>query len=419
MSVLGVVTYSLLYHSLSLDAIGIWIFFITGFSLLDTFRSGFLTIAFVKFYSGSDQARQKEVIGSTWYIAILITAGFILLNIPAFLLEQYVNDTGFSMLLKWFGVTYVFTLPFYIASNIAQGEQRFDRLLYIRVINTGSFILFVAVLIYLKQSSLNNILYAYLISSFLTSTFTLILGWCKFSYLKNRTKKGISEIYNFGKFSVGTTLSANLFKTTDTVIIKVFLGDAALAIYNLGVKLLEVIEIPLRSFIATAIPILSASYNQDKKPEVIKDMSKFIGMLTISLIPVAILALLFADVAIYIIGGEKYVHTEAANVLRLFMTFALLFPADRFFALTIDVIHRPKINFIKILVMLVSNLVFDYVGIKVFGNVYGIALGSIVPSLIAVIVGYQALQSYSKFSFWSIFPAGYQDLKGLLKKIRI
>jgi len=419
MSVLGVVTYSLLYHSLSLDAIGIWIFFITGFSLLDTFRSGFLTVAFVKFYSGSNEQRQKQVIGSTWYIAILITAGFILLNIPAFLLEKYVNDTGFSMLLKWFGLTYVLTLPFYIASNIAQGEQRFDRLLYIRVINTGSFIIFVATLIYLKKSTLNNILFAYLLSSFLTSMFTFILGWCKLSYLRSKTKESTMEIYNFGKFSVGTTLSANLFKTTDTVIIKVFLGDAALAIYNLGLKLLEVIEIPLRSFVATAIPILSASYNQEKKPEVIRDMSKFIGMLTISLIPVAILSLLFADLAIYIIGGEKYVHTESANVLRLFMTFALLSPADRFFALTLDVIHRPQVNFIKILVMLIANLVFDYVGIKVFGNVYGIALGSIVPTLIAVTVGYKALQSYSKFSFWSIFPAGYRDLLNLIKKVRI
>ncbi|WP_214226800.1 oligosaccharide flippase family protein [Pedobacter sp. B4-66] len=418
MSILGVVTYSLLYHSLSLDAIGIWIFFITGFSLLDTFRSGFLTIAFIKFYSGSSESKQKEIIGSTWYIAILITIGFILLNIPAFLLEKYVNDIGFSMLLKWFGLTYILTLPFYIASNIAQGEQRFDRLLYIRVINTGSFIGFVVLLIVLKKNTLDNILYAYLTSSFVTSSFTLIFGWCKLSYLKNRSKESNSQIYNFGKFSVGTTLSASLFKTTDTIIIKVFLGDAALAIYNLGVKLLEVIEIPLRSFIATAIPILSSSYNQKKKQEVIQNMSKFIGMLTIGLIPVAILSLLFADLAIYIIGGSKYIDTEAANVLRLFMTFALLFPADRFFALTIDVIHRPKVNFIKILVMLAANLAFDFIGVKLFGNVYGIALGSIVPSIIAVVVGYKALQSYSKFSFWSIFPSGYKDLITLIKNVR-
>jgi O-antigen/teichoic acid export membrane protein len=416
MSVLGMVTYSLLYRSLSLVDIGIWIFFITGFSLLDTFRSGFLTIAFIKFFSGCDEERQKEVIGSTWYIAIIITAFFILLNIPAFLLDKYINDTGFSMLLKWFGVTYILTLPFYIATNIAQGEQKFDRLLYIRMINVGTFIVFVALLIITKQASLDYILYGYLLSSLITSAVTLVMGWCKISYIKNRSKESTRNIYNFGKYSVGTTLSANLFKTTDTFIIKVFLGDAALAIYTLGTKLMEIIEIPLRSFIATAIPILSSFYNQNDKDGVIKNMSKYIGMLTVAFIPLVILSALFADVAIYIIGGSKYVDSEAANVLRIYMTFVLLYPADRFFALTLDVIHKPKINFIKVLVMLAANVIFDFVGIKLFGNIYGIALGSLVPTLIAVAVGYRFLQDYNKFKFWSVFKLGYHDLLMLVKK---
>jgi O-antigen/teichoic acid export membrane protein len=419
MSVLGMVTYSLLYHSLTLKEMGIWVFFTAGFSLLDTFRSGFLTTAFIKFFSGSDDARSKEVVGSTWYIALLITGGFILLNIPAFLLDGYVKDLGFSMLLKWFGLTYILTLPFYMATNIVQGEQRFDRLLYIRLINVGSFIIFVLGLIITKQPGLNNILYAYLLSSFITSAFTLINGWCNISYLKYRSKDCISTIYNFGKFSVGTTLSSSLFRTTDTLIIKIFLGDAALAIYNLGVKLLEVVEIPLRSFAATGMPILSAAYNQGKKEEVIWNMSKYAGILTICLIPAGIIALIFADLAIYIIGGQKYMDTQAANVLRLYMTFALLFPADRFFALTLDVIHLPKINFIKVVVMVIANLIFDFVGIKIFGNVYGIALGSLIPSLIAVAVGYQTLQRYSKFNFSSIFIVGYEELLILIKKIRL
>lgn len=419
MSILGMVTYSLLYHSLSLKEMGIWVFYTTGFILLDTFRSGFLTTAFIKFYSGSEEARRKEVIGSSWYLAIFITLGFIVLNIPAFLFEKYVDDMGFSLLLKWFGVTYIVTLPFYMATNIVQGEQRFDKLLYIRVVNVGSFIIFVLILIGLKKTGINNILYAFISSAFITSCFTIATGWCKLSFFKNRSKECITTIANFGKYSVGTTLSSNLFKTSDTLIIKLFLGDAALAIYNLGTKLLEIIEIPLRSFASTGMPTLSSAYNQNKKEDVIKNMSKYIGMLTIALIPVVFLSLAFADLAIYIIGGDKYVGTEAANVLRLFMAFALLFPADRFFALTLDVIHKPKINFIKVLVMVVTNIIFNFVGIKLFGNVYGIALGSLIPSIIAVVVGFKALQGYSKFDFLQIFKFGYSELKTLVRNIKI
>jgi len=410
MSILGMVTYGLLSHSLSLKEMGIWVFFTTGYLLMETFRSGFLTTAFIKFHAGAEKDRANEVIGSSWYIALIITGGFIALNIPAFFLENYVNDEGFSMILKWFGITYILSLPFYMATNIVQGDQRFDRLLYIRIINVGSFIVLVFSLILFKEINLRNVLYSYLASCFVTSLFVMLRGWSGITLLKMRSKECILTLYNFGKFSVGTTLSANLFRTSDTLIIKIFLGDAALAIYNLGQKLMEVIEIPLRSFTATGMPALSSAYNQNKNSLVISEMSKYIGMLTIALVPVAILSLIFSDLAISIIGGPQYENTEAANVLRLFMLFALLYPADRFMALTLDVIHKPKINFIKVIVMLIANIVFDLLGVYSFGNVYGIALASLIPTLIAVVVGFKALQSYYRFEFLQIFSTGYRDL---------
>lgn len=414
MSILGMVTYGLLSHNLSLKEMGIWVFFTTGYLLMETFRSGFLTTAFIKFHAGAEKDRADEVIGSAWYIALIITFGFIALNIPAFLFENYVNDQGFSMLLKWFGLTYILTLPFYMATNIVQGEQKFDRLLYIRTINVGSFILFIIALITFGRVNLENILYSYLLSSFLTSLFVILMAWSGISLFKKKSKECVSTLYHFGKYSVGTTFSSNLFRTSDTLIIKIFLGDAALAIYNLGQKLMEVIEIPLRSFIATGMPSLSSAYNQKNSRLVISEMSKYIGMLTIALIPVAILALIFSDLAIAIIGGPQYEGTEAANVLRLFMLFALLYPADRFMALTLDVIHRPKVNFIKVIVMLIANVIFDILGVYTFGNVYGIALASLVPTLIAVFVGYQALQSYHPFNFYNIYSTGYRDLKSII-----
>ncbi len=392
MSILGMVTYGLLSHSLSLKDMGIWIFFTT-----------------------STPEKAQEIIASTWYIALFITLTFIALNIPAFFLESYINDIGFSLLLKWFGITYVASLPYYIATNIMQGEQRFDRLLYIRTINTGSFIIFIITLIFINKITLNFVLYAYLGSFFITSIFVILKGWSGIQFFHKRSKEEISSLYNFGKFSVGTTISANLFRTSDTLIIKVFLGDAALAIYNLGQKLMEIIEIPLRSFAATAMPSLSAAYNQAKNKLVISEMSKYIGLLTFFLFPAALLSLLLADFAISIIGGPQYVNTEAANVLRLFMMFALLYPADRFMALTLDVIHKPKINFIKVLIMLAANIIFDLVGVITLGNIYGVAIATLAPTLIAVSVGYFALQDYQKFNFISLYKDSWQTILQIVK----
>ncbi|CAN5275343.1 hypothetical protein BH11BAC6_BH11BAC6_16050 [soil metagenome] len=418
MSVLGMVTMALLYRVLSLSDIGVWVFFQSTVLLVDTFRSGFLTTAFIKFYAGASKERSNEVAGAAWYIALCITGILALINLPFYLLLTHTGDAGLGLFFKWFGITYIFTLPSFVATCVLQGQQRFDRLLYIRFINQGSFILIVIILMIMQMVSLQNIVYAYLGSALLTSVIALIMGWSSIHSFTSRTKASIKEIFHFGKYSVGTTLSSNLFRSSDTFIINFMLGAPALAIYNIGQRLMEIVEIPLRSFAATGMPVLSAAYNRNNSKEVISILKKYAGMLTVALLPVFVGAVLFADIAVAIIGGKQYAGTEAANVLRIFMTFALLYPADRFFALTIDVIHKPRINFYKVLLMLAGNIIADFAGIWLFGNIYGIALATVVPILIGVLIGNRALQRYEPFKFFSIFTTGYSEVLQLIKQLK-
>src|SRR6266700_3027465 len=112
MSGFTVVSMSVLYHFLpDRSEVGNWIFFQTIFALVDMFRTGFLTTATIKFYSGVGKDRAAEVIGSTWVLGSLITGGLLLLNIPALLLVKMVNIDGLAFFLKWFGISYLLTLP--------------------------------------------------------------------------------------------------------------------------------------------------------------------------------------------------------------------------------------------------------------------------------------------------------------------
>lgn len=421
MSVFGVVLVGVLYRFLSVTDIGIWIFFQSTLSLVDTFRSGFLSTAFIKFYAGTDKERAQEVMGSTWFIALAITLGFVVLNIPALLFSSSISNAGLSLFLKWFGITFICTLPSFIAGCVVVAEQRFDKLLYIRLITQGSFILGIVLLIIFHIANLQTVVYINIISALGTSLFTLFAGYSRITEFKFKTKKGILEIFNFGKYSVGTTISSNLFGSTDTYIINFMLGPAALAVYGLGKRLLQIIEIPLLSFAATAMPALSAEYNKDQRGGVIYIMKKYTGMLTLILVPCCLLAVVFADTAVSIIGGSKYVGTEighqAANVFRLFMTFGLLYPADRFMALTLDVIHKPKINFIKVLIMLAANIIGDFVGIYILGNIYGVAITTVVPIFIGVLISFFALRKYLNFNFFDIYRTGYFELVLIIKQM--
>jgi len=120
------------------------------------------------------------------------------------------------------------------------------------------------------------------------------------------------------------------------------LGPASLAIYNLPQRLLEIIEIPMRSFMATAMPEMSVAANKEDMVSVATIMKKYAGLLTMALIPIAVVGILTSDIVVGLIGGGKYVHSEAANVFRIFLLFSVLNPLDRFMGITLDIIHKPQ-----------------------------------------------------------------------------
>lgn len=418
MSGLSIVIMGVLYRFLPNKAeMGNWVFFQTMFALVEMFRTGFLTTATIKFYSGSDKKRRSEVIGSAWVLATGITFGLLLVNIPALLLVHFIHTDkleGLSFFLKWFGISYLFSLPTFIANCVLQAEARFDRLLYMRAVNQLSLLVFIVVLIAMHQLTLETLVYCNLVSLLVTSLFVLVKGWTNISDWKSKSRKGIMELYHFGKYSVLGNISSYLLRGSDIFIIGGTLGAEAVATYNIGLKLMEVIEIPLRSFIATAMPSLSAAYNRGRKVEMIYIMKKYAGLLTIALVPVCVGSVIFAGVAVYLINGGW--DSQAANVLRFFMTFSLLFPTDRFIALGLDVIHKPNINFIKILVMLVINVATDFAGIAVFGNIYGVALATVFPVIAGIWIGYFSLRKYENFTLSQIVTVGYAELKILLRE---
>jgi O-antigen/teichoic acid export membrane protein len=146
-------------------------------------------------------------------------------------------------------------------------------------------------------------------------------------------------------------------------------------------------------------------------------LKKLIGMMTIALVPVVIIAVVFAEPIIRLIAGKGYIDNETPNLFRMFMIIALLYPADRFFALALDVIHQPKVNFYKILVMLAVNIITVFLGISLYHSIYSIAIASIFPTLIAILMTYYPLYKYSRFGFWSMFIIGYKEIIVFLKQM--
>jgi len=407
----------LLLRSMEIDHMGYWIFFQTTLSLLDTFRSGFLQMALIKFYSGAARPRAREVLGSIWFLAISITLFWFVVTIPAFFLLPYIEDVSIQIVVKWFAVVFFLTLPYSITLWRLQADQKFKQLLTLSMINQLTFLTTIILLMVFDQMSINNLLYANALTCTITSSICLLTGWSGFRYVVKKTRTCMQEIYHFGKFSVGTSISSNLLRSSDIFMINFLLGPALIPVYNVAQRLMEVIEIPLRSFLVTGMPALSTAFNQKRNHDVVAIMEKYSGMLTLALVPVTIVGVALADFAVGLLGGGKYLGTDAANIFRILLVISIIYPIDRFSGVTLDIINQPKRNFYKVILMLIINVIGNYIGILWLGDLYGVVLSSVLAFAIGFLYSYTSLQEFLTFNIKGILNTGVKDLKLLYLKI--
>jgi O-antigen/teichoic acid export membrane protein len=321
------------------------------------------------------------------------------------------------VLLYWFGLSLVITLPFNVAIWILQAEQRFDRILYLRLLNQGSFIVLVFSLYLLKEVNLTRVIQAFLGSSLLSSVVVVATGWARLGAVRHRTPEVVRELFHFGKFSFGTFLCSNLLRSSDTFIIKFMLGPAALAVYNLPQRLLEIIEIPLRSGLGTAMPSMSAAVNRKRDDEVVELLKKYTGFLTLLFIPIVVGVLVFADVIVGLVGGGKYVATEAANLYRILIVCSLLFPLERFLGVTLDIIGRPQLNLVKVVLALAVNVVADIACIHFTRSIYGAAWASVFTLLASTAYGYFVLRRFIPINFSGVPELAATEIRGQLDTV--
>jgi O-antigen/teichoic acid export membrane protein len=422
MPIAGMVTVSMLARNLSTADFGDWILFLIAYTIANFSRSGFLQTSLIKFCSGESKERVLNVVGSTWILGFAMAA---FLGVMSFITHIFfIGDASTEIIIKWFGIIFFCTLPSSVALWLLQAEERFDRIFILQLIGQGTFFCSVIILVIFHLTHFQDVIYAYCISAIFTSLFSLVTGWAKVHAIVNKSWVCMKQLANFGKFSFGTSISSYLLRGSDTYIIKfMFVNPAIVGIYYLPQRLMEVIEIPLRSFIATALPSMSIAVQQNDRERMTYIMKKYAGILTVLLIPVSVGAFIAADLIIGLVGGPQFTHSDAANVFRIFMSFAILLPVDRFFGITLDILNKPQINLVKVLLMLIVNVAGDFIGIRITHNLYGVAFSSIFTFLAGIVYGYWMLKKSLKFKMRDIITLGFNETwrisTGLIGRLKV
>jgi O-antigen/teichoic acid export membrane protein len=245
---------------------------------------------------------------------------------------------------------------------------------------------------------------------------TIVLGWDHLKLAKYYDLNVIKKILQYGKFSLGTLVGTSLLKSADTFILGLspVLGTTAVALYSVPLKMTEILEVPLRSFVATYFPRMSKAHREGNTNELRRLFYSYSGVITLLFIPFLLLCFFMANQVILVLGGKAYL--SSLPIFYVFCVYGLFLPIDRFTGVALDSVNKPNLNFYKVLAMALVNIIGDAISVFYFKSILGVALVTIAMTIVGVFIGLFQLNKNLPFKIGMIFTIGFQTIGNRIKR---
>jgi O-antigen/teichoic acid export membrane protein len=424
-AILGIGGFAFLARSLSIDVFGEWVLFITGGSFVEMFRFGITNSGLIRFLSGADESSRIKLIGSNALIGLgaTILIAIILVFCNTFF-NSAISNSGYYLFFKWYPLLALLNLPWNNALVVLQADRKYGKMLIVKALNSGLFFLIILFNYFFIEMTLNQLVIALIIINGFTSLIIIILGWDGTKHITKATSETNRTLLGFGKYTTFTLIGTNLLRSADTLIISLSpMGNAAVALYSIPLKLTELQQIPLRSFVATAFPKMSKASLHNQIDEVKSVFYTYSGALTYLFIAISLVTFVFAEFFVIIISGHQYLKNDpgtgfnVVDIVRVFSIYGLLLPIDRMTGVGLDSINKPKINAIKVFIMLLANVIGNFIAIFIFKSLIIVAVASIAFTIIGIWMGMYFLDKELSLTYKEIFSSGITFYKTMINKL--
>ncbi|WP_372744820.1 lipopolysaccharide biosynthesis protein [Lutibacter sp.] len=424
-AILGIVGFALLTRSLPLDVFGEWVLFIAAGGFVEMFRFGITNTGLIRYLSGADDSSRTQLIGSNALIGlgatILLAAIIFLCNI---IFNEPIKNSGYQVFFDWYPLLAFLNLPWNNALVVLQADRMYGKILVLKVINSGTFFLVLLANYFFLNLTLTQLVWAMLAINALTSLVSLIAGWDGLKFIRKASVNTNKTLLHFGKYTTFTLIGTNLLRNADTLIISLSpLGNVAVALYSIPLKLTELQQIPLRSFVATAFPKMSKESVHGKIDKVKELFYVYSGALSYLFVFISIFTFVFAEFFVFLLSGDQYLGTDpitgfnVTDIVRVFSIYGLLLPIDRMTGIGLDSINKPNINALKVLFMVVANVIGDLIAIFAFKSLIMVAVASILFTIIGIWMGMYFLDKELNLKFKEIFTSGILFYVSIFNKL--
>lgn len=421
----GFAGFALLARSFPVEIFGQWVLYISAGAFIEMFRFGITNTAIIRYLSGVEHEERLKFIGSNVFIGLIATIAIALIIWVCHLFFAVpIKNAGYELFFAWYPILAFINLPYNNALVILQADQQFSKILFIKSFESGVFFILLLVNYFFFEMKLLELVMAQLVINLVSSLICITKGWDGLRYLGHATRRTNKVLLDFGKYTTFTLIGSNLLRSADTLIISLSpLGTAAVALYSIPMKLTELQQIPLRSFVATAFPKMSKASVQGKIEEVKNLFYSYTGAMTYLFIFISLVTFVFAEYFVLLLGGSQYLGTDPATganpvtIMRIFSIYGLLLPIDRMTGIGLDSINRPGKNLIKVAYMVIANVIGDLIAVFVFKSLLLVAIASIVFTIVGVWVGFYFLDKELHIQHRKVFSAGVEFYKSMYQKV--
>jgi len=386
---------------------GQWVIFMTVASLADLFRTGLAGTGAIRKISISRGAERELQAASSYYLSIFTTAGIsFLFLIAGLVIRGFADDSFYASVFLMYPILGISNLPLIQSLQYSQGLLDFRRVMVIRIVSGFLNLVIPGLYVLFSTVTFEGLVLVYASASFAGSVVVSIAGWDGRKTLKHFDMQSVKSLYSFGKYGMLSTISSSFLRSSDTIIISLapIMGAGAVAIYAIPFKLVELVEIPLRSFTSTVYPKLSRAIKEDLE-QFNQILYEYITYTILLLFPVLVMMGLFPEILLGFLGGKAYAGSLdiQAQILYILVIYIFLLPLDRYMGMALFALDKPKVNFKKISLMLLSNIIFDLIAVFIFKSLAGVAMASVFFTLVGILVGIKYISRESGFRISKLF----------------
>lgn len=380
----GMLAFLLLARAVDADALGSWVLHLATASFLHMCRRGIVKTGLVRFVAGADGADRRAMMGAGWTLGVAVTAVESAL-VVAWGAWGPIPD-GFGLFVTWYPLLAWATLPLHVGTWLAEADDHFERVALASILTRGG--LAGGAALALLDPAAWPIARIALLDVLLTagaSALFVALGWTHLATIRSTQRTAVRTLFDFGKYSMGTLLGTHLLSSSDTYLIGLLLGPAAVAVYSVAQKAIRLVQVPLQALSATVYPRLSALAQDDDRAALRRMIHQWTGRLTLGLLPILGALFVMADPVVRVLGGDEY--ARAAPVLQWLLVYLALTPLDRALGMLLDSLGTPRFNLVKVIGMVGVNVAGNLVALLVWESVTAVAAVTTLTMLTGIAMG--------------------------------